>query len=165
MSSQKGSFDAATVGWLLGGRCNLRAPSGILEWEDQNRNYVAGLPLLADGFADEDIQFRYRIGKLKASEPVLLITLQGVCVYHLDVNGTHKEGTKLYQFVTHIQRRRSSSDSSQTFEPNPLGVPEIAIGQRVQPQEYRSILQAFALPIGMDILDIQWTDPPEGRRP
>lgn len=164
-AAHKGSFSAADVGWLLGGQCNLRAAAGPLDWQDQNRNYVAAIPLQADGFTDDEARLTYRIGKLRASEPTLLIALRGHCVYRMDVNGTHLDGTKLYQFVTHVQRRRSSADPSESFEPNPLGVPAITLGQRVQPHEYRSLLSAFAAPIGMDILDIQWNDPPEGRQP
>ncbi|AOT25781.1 hypothetical protein SEA_TORTELLINI_36 [Mycobacterium phage Tortellini] len=152
------------IGWLLGGRCGLTA-SGILHWHDENQNYVARLALKATGIDAGAARFVYRIGKLKSSEPTLLITYKGTCVYRLDVNQTHRHGTKLYTFVTHIQRRRSLIDQAESFEPNPVGVPRIDIGKRVTPRQYRDILSAFAAPIGLDILDITWTDPPEGRQP
>ena len=71
---------------------------------------------------------------------------------------------KLHQFVTHIQRLRNSTDR-ETYEPGPVGVPHVEIGKRVSPALYRAILGAFAAPIGMDILDVEWSDPPEGRQP
>lgn len=63
------------------------------------------------------------------------------------------------------RRRRERRQRRCSFEPNPLGVPTVEIDQRVTSQEYRAILQAFAAPIGMDILDVDWNDPPEGREP
>jgi len=157
------SFTAQDSGWLLGGRCHLRA-HGTLKWLDVNQKYSAELPLEAVGFEDGEARFVYKIGKLRASEPSLLILLREECAYRLDINGTHKEGVKLFRNTTHIQRRRASGER-ESFEPNPLGVPAVEIDHRVTSQEYRAILQAFAAPIGMDILDVDWNDPPEGREP
>lgn len=157
------AFTAAESGLLLGGRCNLRA-HGRIVWADINSSYCATLPLEADGFEEAAATFRYRIGKKRASEPTLLITFRNVCVYRLDVNGSHREGSKKHDFVTHIQRLRASTDI-ESFEPWPIGIPEVELGKRVTPQTYRAILGAFAAPIGMDILDVEWSDPPEGRQP
>lgn len=156
--------DPTEIGWLLGGRCGLTA-AGRIHWADENSNYCARLPLTARNVNDGDAGFVYRIGKNRASEPTLLIRYKRQCVYRLDVNQGHRDGSKVHHFGTHLHRRRSLSDPSETFEPDPLGVPQIVIGQRVTPQEYRTILNAFAAPIGMDILDVTWADPPEGRQP
>jgi hypothetical protein len=137
---------------------------GKITWNEVNSSYLARLPLEAAGFEPGEVQLKYRIGKKRASEPVVLITLRNICVYRLDINGTHREGAKLHQFVTHIQRRRASSDP-ESYEPRPIGVPEVALGKRVTPHTYRAILSAFAAPIGMDILDVEWHDPPKGRQP
>lgn len=66
----------------------------------------------------------------------------------MDVNGTHREGIKLHRFITHLQRRRSFGNPVETFEPEPLGVPNVTVGQRVSASDYRAILGAFAAPIG-----------------
>jgi hypothetical protein len=157
------TFSASETGWLLGGRSGLRA-YGAMTWQDVNASFVSKLPLEASGLQSGDAEFIYRIGKKRASEPTLLISLRNVCIYRLDVNGSHREGSKLYQFVTHVQRRAAFGDP-ESFDPNPIGVPIVQLGQRVTPQVYRAILAAFAAPVGMDILDVQWSDPPEGRQP
>ncbi|WP_156686772.1 hypothetical protein [Mycobacterium sp. Marseille-P9652] len=157
------TFNASETGWLLGGRSGLRA-YGPMNWQDVNASFVAKLPLEATGFQSGEAEFVYRIGKKRASEPTLLVTLRQICIYRLDVNGTHRDGSKLHQFVTHIQRRPAFS-APESFYPNPTGVPTVQVGQRVTPQVYRAILAAFAAPIGMDILDVQWSDPPAGRQP
>lgn len=154
---------AAEVGWLLGGRCNLRA-RGAIGWADVNSSYSARLGLRAEGFSDTDAVFYFRIPKKRADEPSLVIALRGSHVYRLDINGSHREGGKLIPHETHIQRRRSH-DAPQTYEPNPTGVPAVEMGKRVTTSQYRAILAAFAAPIGMDILDLTWSDPPEGRQP
>lgn len=157
------TFSASDTGWLLGGQSCLRA-YGPMNWQGVNASFVAKLPLEATGFQSGDAEFVYRIGKKRASEPTLLVTLRNVCIYRLDVNQSHRHKGKLYPFTTHIQRLRSPGDQ-ESFEPNPTGVPAIPLGQRVTPQVYRAILAAFAAPIGMDILDVQWSDPPAGRQP
>lgn len=158
------SYTPQELGWLLGGRCGLRA-NGEVEWRSQNQNYVAQLPLTASGIDDGDAVFTYRIGKLKASEPTLLISFRRVCAYRLDVNGNHRDGEKLHVGVTHIQRRPNSASTYESFHPNPAGVPDVERHRRVTPTQYRQLLAAFAAPIGMDIMDLTWHDPPEGRQP
>ena len=154
----------AEVGWLLSGRCDLRA-YGDMNWRAENQNLVARLPLSAEGFDAGDLAFVYRIGRKKASEPTLLIALRNVCAYRLDVNGDHRDGTKMVRGVTHLHRRPRSDSTYETFEPEPIGVPSIERHKRVTPAQYRQLLSAFAAPIGMDIMDVTWNDPPEGRQP
>lgn len=156
-------FTSVESGWLLSGRCDLRAV-GPVDWRDVNSSYVAALPLTANDVEPNTARFVYRIPKKRADQPTLLITLRDESTYRLDVNGSHREGPKLYPFVTHIQRLRSSP-GQESYEPNPVGIPHVDIGKRVTPHLYRAILGAFAAPIGMDILDVEWSDPPEGRQP
>jgi hypothetical protein len=162
--SAKGEFDVTESGWLFGGRSSLQADVVEMVWADLNSSYEATVPLHAEGFEAGSLELRYRIGKKRASEPSLVVIIRGVCAYRLDVNGSHREGPKLHQGVTHIQRRKAH-DSDETYEPYPLGLPEIKLGHRVAPATYRLLLGAFAAPIGLDILNITWTDPPEGRQP
>lgn len=157
------SFTAAEVGWLLGGGCNLRA-QGEIHWQDVNSSYSARLALTAEGFTDYAAAFYYRIPKKRADEPSLVITFRGTHVYRLDINGSHRDGSKLFTHENHIQRRRSP-DGPESYEPNPNGVPTIEQGKRVTTSQYRAILASFAAPIGLDILDVVWIDPPEGRQP
>jgi hypothetical protein len=148
---------------MLSGKCGLACVSSV-EWRDINQNFRADLPLDAMGFDPGDLAFCYRIGKTRASEPTLLITLRGQCVFRLDVNGDHFDGTDYYRGVTHLQTRRSPG-GVEDFDPNPFGVPAVREGERVDDSTYYSILSSFATLSKMDITRLNWENVPEGRRP
>lgn len=157
------TFSAADVGWLLGGTSNLRAWGGV-EWRQVNSAYRADLLLSAEGFRIDELKLVYSIPVKRASEPSISIVLREVCIYRLDINGDHREGSKFHRGVDHIQRR-SQPAVKMTFEPNPIGVPSVERHKRVSPAQYRALLAAFAAPIRLDIIDLTWSDPPEGRQP
>ena len=161
MASNSG-FTALDSGWILGGSCNLRAVPGPIDWVDVNSSYEGRVTLTADG-VDDPLDLRYRIPKKKADQPSLSLTYRSRNMYRLDVNGNHREQGKLIPYSTHLHRARSDDDV--TYDPSPLGVPQIPLGQRVTPAQYRAILNAFAAPIGLDLIDLTWTDPDEGRQP
>ncbi|MDV7357689.1 hypothetical protein R4282_32365 [Rhodococcus oxybenzonivorans] len=158
------TYTAQDSGWLLGGRSEFRA-FGPIEWQEINTSYRAYLRASARGFKEEEVRVCYNIPLKRASEPSLTVHLRGICAYRLDVNGDHRDGAKFYRGVTHIQRLAKSDQGKPSFEPNPTGVPAIVRHKRVSPSEYRAVLGAFAAPIGLDILDVVWTDPPERRHP
>lgn len=159
----RGDFTPQEVHWLLSGRCHLTA-TGVMAWRDENSNYRADLPVSAYGFDDGALTLCYRLGKKRASEPVILLFLRGTPVLHLDVNGNHREGALLHVQVTHFQQA-TKPGAPEEFRPYPDTVVAVPFGERVGGDLYRQVLAGFAAESNLDIQGVTWEDPPEGRQP
>jgi len=156
-------FTSQEVHWLLSGHCNLTA-TGVMAWRDENSNYRADLPVTADGFDTGELSLSYRLGKIRASEPAVLLFLRQTPMLRLDVNGSHREGMVQYVRVTHFHQARKPG-TPEEFRPHPVTVVPVEFGKRVGGDVYRQVLAGFAAESNLDIQGVTWEDPPEGRQP